>query len=77
MVERHHVFGGSNRKKSEKYGFVVPIRYDLHPNGAAFSHGSEKKAMIDQYLKSKCQEWYEENIGSREDFIREFGKSIL
>lgn len=24
-VERHHIFGGSNRKKSEKYGFVVPL----------------------------------------------------
>ena len=33
-VERHHIFGSSNRKNSEKYGFVIPLRPDLHPNGA-------------------------------------------
>ena len=31
-VERHHIFGGNpNRKYSEKYGFVIPLRPDLHP----------------------------------------------
>ena len=25
-VERHHIFGSSNRKNSEKYGFVIPLR---------------------------------------------------
>lgn len=76
VVERHHVFGGSNRKKSEKYGFVVPLRPDLHPNGVYFRR-SEETLKIDGYLKSKCQEWYEENIGTRTDFIKEFGKSYL
>lgn len=33
-VERHHIWGGANRKNSEKYGFVIPLRPDLHPNGA-------------------------------------------
>ena len=44
-VERHHIFGGSNRKLSEKYGFVVPLRPDLHPNGQVLTHGTEKKLM--------------------------------
>lgn len=56
IVERHHIFGGSNRKKSEKYGFVVPLRPDYHP---------------------MAQTYYEENIGSREEFRKEFGKSWL
>ena len=32
-VEHHHIFGGSNRSKCEKYGFIAPLRPDLHPNG--------------------------------------------
>lgn len=73
-VERHHVFGGSNRKKSEKYHFVAPLRPDLHPNGVfAGEHAKE----VDLYLKQKAQAYYEEHIGSREDFIKEFGKSYL
>ena len=76
-VERHHVFGSSNRVKSEKYGFVVPLRYDIHPNGARFGHSAEIRVQIDNYLKCKCQTWYEEHIGSRSDFISEFGRNYL
>ena len=76
-IERHHVFPGiANRKKCEKYGFVAPLRYDLHPNGTRFITTLENKK-IDPYLRAKCQEWYESNVGSREDFIKEFGKSWL
>ena len=35
-VERHHIFGGPFRKKSEIYGFVIPLRPDLHPNGVHY-----------------------------------------
>ena len=73
-VERHHIFGGCNRKRSEKYGYVVPLRPDLHPNGVqAGKHAKE----IDRYLKQMAQRDFEEKYGSREDFIREFGKSHL
>lgn len=24
-IERHHIFGGANRNRSEHYGFVVPL----------------------------------------------------
>ena len=30
VVERHHIFGGSNRKKSEKYGLLIPICNECH-----------------------------------------------
>lgn len=72
-VERHHVFGASNRKKSEKYGFIVPLSPTLHPNGVRSKDDGE----IDLYLKQKCQAWYEANIGTRSDFIKEFGKNYL
>ena len=74
-VERHHIWGGANRKNSEKYGFVVPLRYDLHPNGARADARFAKD--IDEHLKRKAQKYYEEHIGTRDDFIREFGKSYL
>lgn len=73
-VERHHIFGGSNRNKCEKYGFVVPLRPDLHPNGV-FAGKDAKE--IDTRLKTMAQEYFEEHYGTREEFRKEFGKSYL
>jgi hypothetical protein len=72
-VERHHIFGGANRKLSEEYGFVVPLRPDLHPNGVHFRRTRETEK-IDEFLKVQSQKYYEKHYGSREDFRREFGK---
>lgn len=74
-VERHHVFGGSNRNRSERFGYVAPLRPDYHPNGV-FADKSIAQ-LIDTELKQRCQKHYEENHGTREQFIREFGKSYL
>ena len=73
-VERHHIFGGSRKKPSEKYGFVVPLRPDLHPNGV-FAGSNSKE--IDIKLKHMAQEYFEANYGTRDDFRRIFGKSYL
>lgn len=75
-VERHHIFGGPNKKASEKRGFIAPLRYDLHPNGARFNP-TEENRKIDDMLKKKCQKYYESHYGTREDFIKEFGKNYL
>jgi len=32
---------------------------------------------LDLALKTKAQAYYEEHYGSREDFVREFGRSYL
>lgn len=76
-VERHHVFygmGGGMKEKCEKRGFVAPLRPDLHPNGV---HAGQSAKMVDTKLKTMCQQYYEEHYGTREDFIKEFGKSYL
>ncbi len=73
-IERHHVFGGANKALSEKYGYIAPLRYDLHPNGA--NRGSDA-GDIDIILKQRCQTHYEQHHGTREQFIKEFGKSYL
>lgn len=74
IVERHHIFGAANRGRSERYGFIIPLRPDLHPNGA-YAGGDAK--LIDIKLKQMAQRYYEEHYGTREDFIKEFGKSHL
>lgn len=73
-VERHHIFGGANRKHSEKYGFVVPLRTDYHPNGV---HFNPKNGDVDTRLKKAAQRYYELHIGTRNQFRKEFGKSWL
>lgn len=73
-VERHHIFGGANRKNSEKYGFVIPLRPDLHPNGVFAGRNAKE---IDTKLKRMAQEYFEEHYGTREDFRKVFGKSYL
>lgn len=74
-VERHHIWGGTNRKNSEKYGFVVPLRPDLHPNGARADIRHAKQ--IDTHLKQKAQRYFEENCGTREEFMQIFGRNYL
>lgn len=74
LVERHHIFGAANRKRSEKYGFVIPLRPDIHPNGACAGQGAH---LVDIKLKRMAQEYYEEHYGTRETFIQEFGKSYI
>lgn len=73
-VERHHIFGGSRRQASERYGFVIPLRPDLHPNGAQAGAGS---GVIDIRLKQMAQAYFERNCGTIDDFRRIFGKSYL
>lgn len=74
QIERHHVYGAYNRKRSEKYGFVAPLRPDLHPNGV---HAGPQSKEVDVKLKMMCQEYYENHYGTREQFIKEFGKSYI
>lgn len=74
-VERHHIFGGSNRAASEEYGFVVPLRYDLHPNGARAD--PNKSELIDKQLKLMAQKYFENFYGTREEFMAIFGRSYL
>ena len=73
-VERHHIFGGANKKLSEKYGYIIPLTPTLHPNGVFAGKDAHR---MDINLKQMAQKHYEENHGARSDFIREFGKSWL
>ena len=76
QVERHHIFYGKGAKKvCESFGYVVPLRPDLHPNGV---HANRKYAkQIDDYLKEMAQRDFEEKHGNRALFRSLFGKSYL
>ena len=72
-IEKHHVFGGSNRKKSEKYGMTVDLCHWCHnepPDGV--HHNSEQNKRLKAGFQGKFEETH-----SREEFRRIFGKSYI
>lgn len=74
-LECHHIFPGTaNRKNSEKYGLKVWL-CNRHHTGSNESvhHNSDMMQM----LKAIGQQSFEKEYGTREDFIRIFGKSVL
>lgn len=70
-LQRHHVFEGSNRQNSEKYGLVVNLCPECHRSMHS-GHGKEKR----QELHEEFQKVFEMDH-SREEFIKIFTKSYL
>ena len=69
----HHIFYGSNRKVSDKNGFVVWLcakHHNMSDEGVHFDK------TLDYYIKRKCQIEYEK-AHTREEFIELIGKSYL
>ena len=75
VVHRHHIFGASNRKRSEKYGFIVPLHPRWHNTSNDGIHNGNRE--LDLKFKRMAQGYYESHYGTRADFILEFGKSYL
>lgn len=74
--EEHHVFYGmANRKMSEKYGLKVHLCSRHHRDNYEGVHGQNKG--LDQRLKVTGQRAFERTYGSREMFIRIFGKNYI
>lgn len=74
-TERHHIFGGSNRKKSEKYGLVVDLCHDCHnepPNGVHFN--KDTMQALHEYGQRKAMR---EQNWTKQDFMREFHANYL
>lgn len=73
-LDLHHCIHGSNRKKADKLGLTVWLRHDIH----MMLHARQKPfETLDDDLKKVAQRAYEEKIGTREDFIRDFGRNYL
>lgn len=77
-TERHHCFGASNRKKSERYGLVVNLCKDCHTAGEHGKQAVHKNADVMLKLhKIGQRKWMDEQGKTAEDFRREFGKNYL
>ena len=72
-LHEHHIFGGRNRKTSEKFGFKVWLRADWH-NMAGYGVHFNKD--LDLSLKRTCQAKFEETH-TRVEFMKLIGKNYL
>ena len=73
-LHSHHVFfGTANRRMSEKRGLKVWLCREHHtgPNGVHFNEDLNRR------LRMAGQIVYERKCGTREDFIKEFGRNYL
>ena len=74
-IEEHHIFGGPNRKNSEKHGLKVYLCHWCHnepPNGV--HHNKDVRLQLQRIAQRKMME----TCGLTEDEFRHiFGKSYL
>lgn len=70
QMTKHEIFEGRNRLNSMKYGFVLPLCLKCHRN-------LQEDKNFDKEWKTKAQTYFENNIGSREDFIKIFRRNYL
>ena len=75
-LERHHIFGGANRKLSEKYGLVVWLCGNrCHRTGQFSAHqNGEVTDYLHRYGQRKAMQ---EQGWSKDDFREVFGKNYL
>lgn len=73
-LDEHHVFKGSRRKASEECGLKVYLRHDIHM--AMHDHRPPYDKLENQ-LKAVAQKAFEDNGGTREEFMRRFGANYI
>lgn len=75
-LDKHHIFGGAYRKKSEKYGLTVYLCHgSCHIFGEKAVHSCRET--MDE-LHRYGQKMAMERMGwTKEDFMREFGRNYL
>ena len=73
-LDRHHIYNGAYRKKSEKYGLVVELcHYRCHIFGKYAVHNNPESML---FLKALGQEKVmKEQNWTTKRFIKEFGKN--
>lgn len=66
----HEVYAGRNRINSIKYGFVLPLCRECHSS-------NQNNAIFNDYWHRQGQLYWEEFVGSREEFIKVFRRNYL
>ena len=73
-TERHHIYGSANRKYSEQYGLTVYLCPECHRTSDVSAH---KNKEVRYTLQRIGQRTFETKCGSREQFVKMFGKNYL
>lgn len=74
-LEKHHIFGAANRKKSEQDGlFVYLCGFQCHREGHFAVH--RNRGTMDE-LHSVGQRAWENKYGTREEFMKRYHKNYL
>lgn len=66
----HAISGNANRKRSDEYGLTINLCRDCHRE-------LHDKGEMEKQIKQFAQRRWEEEYGTREDFIKVFGKSWI
>jgi predicted ATP-dependent serine protease len=76
QLEEHHIFGGANRKKSEKYGLKVSLcALECHREGPHSVHRcAETARQLHEYGQRK---FMQEQNATIDDFRAAFGRNYL
>lgn len=72
-LHKHHIYGGPNRKVSEREGFFIYLcarHHNLSDEGIHFDKS------FDLEVKQECQSKYEESH-SRDEFMELIGRNYL
>lgn len=72
-LHKHHIYGGPNRQISDKHGFWVWLRPELHNMS---NQGVHFNKTLDNELKMRCQEEFEKTH-SRDEFMKLIGRNYL
>lgn len=73
-IHKHHIYGAANRSNSEKWGeWVYLCAY--HHNGS--DKGVHFNSSLNSYFKAEGQRKFESRLGTREDFVKIFGRNYL
>ena len=76
-LHEHHVFGGANRKNSEKYGLKVYLYHELHnnaPDGSDDHHNRELGDRLKRIAQARAMEHYGWTFG---EWMKIFHKNYL
>lgn len=72
-LHKHHIYGGPNRRISEKHGFYIYLIPEYHNMSNKGIHFDKE---FDLRVKRLCQKKFEETH-TREEFIALIGRNYL
>lgn len=73
-LHKHHIYGGPNRTTSDRLGFWVWLRWDVHMD---LHDHREPWAHLQHQLRVDCQREFERRGGTREEFMALIGRNYL